>query len=231
MKTYEIPGVIPFTHKVLVIGDTTAEFDGIKLQFFRATWMKIGVTRTSVNGIPAGKTFKVAIGDGQQAIELVFPGALSTHKRAALFEDICQMLMERAADGVASNVVRTILNDGHYMLGPYKLDLEGIFLEKWSLMPFKRKEFHKFPWTSLKFNHENGHLIVRPETGENYRTYLSLWDVENACLFELIAKTILFYCRAEQRVAAAESMPKRAAMRKKPRMNEWWCQSDGQVDP
>lgn len=216
MKTFEIPGVIPFTHKVLAIGETTAEFDGVKLQFFRATWMKAGVTRTSVNGIPAGKTFKVALGDGKHAIELVFPGAFSTQKREALFADIYQMLMERSAEDIASNVVREILNEGHYMLGHHKMDLMGIYLEKSSFIPFKRRESRRFSWTSIKFHHDNGHLIVAPTTGENYRTYLSLWDVENACLFELIAKSILYYCQVEQRVAAAEAMRTEASGRRSP---------------
>lgn len=168
-----------FFKDTLRISPEGVEWKGRKIALDAISRVRWGAIRKSVNGIPSGTDYTIAVGGNNIPDLIIETGKDEIYQRLtdSLWKAVCVRLIEQYLKA---------LRDGNKLsIGGVSFDDEGVFLTKHK---FLGDEISYRKWGEVTYGSHNGSLVVTAQDDKKTYIELAYLNVANAHILEAIIR-------------------------------------------
>lgn len=162
----------------LRISPNGIEWKGQRIPLEGINSVRWGAVRNSVNGIPTGTNYTIAVGNGrsESVIETM---------REEVYEKFTECLWKAACGRLIDELLNTMKKGTQVTIGEARLDDKGIYLTKHK---FWGNEQVYCPWGQVKHWNQNGSLWIRSDSDDKTYVELPYLTTSNAHLLDAIIR-------------------------------------------
>ena len=159
----------------LAISPEGVEMKGRKYPLGSITRIRWGGVRHSINGIPTGTTYTVAVGDNRSEEEI-------TIKASAKYEAFTERLWQAVGIRLMGDILATLRKGQTLTYGDAVFDDMGVTLIRRKI--FGANESAHFPWVQLQLRTQDGSLFIHARNDSKYYSSMSYLHTPNAHLID-----------------------------------------------